>query len=111
VIDPDRVGVGDNIVVQVLNRHLPEMYDPDLIPQRIKDATCELALQYLLGTIDAGAVDTTLGITEKTVGPLTTKYDTARTAKRVGWARFPRVLNYIRPLLLSSAGQLMVRRV
>lgn len=111
VIDPDRLGVGDNLVVRVLNRRTPEMFDPEIIPQRVKDATCELALQYLLGNVNAGAPDANTAVVEKTVGPLTTKYDVGQNAHRVGWARFPRVLNYIRPLLETASGQLVINRV
>lgn len=111
VVDPDKLGVGDNLVVRVLNRRTPEMFDPEIVPQRIKDATCELALQYLLGNVNAGTPDANVAVVEKTVGPLTTKYDVTQNAHRVGWSRFPRVLNYIRPLLDARAGQVQVSRV
>lgn len=111
VIDPDKLGIGDNLVVRVLNRRTPEMFDPEIVPDRVKNATCELALQYLLGNVNAGAPDANMAVVEKTVGPLTTKYDVAQNAHRVGWARFPRVMNYIRPILEHGSGQLQVSRV
>lgn len=77
-------------------------YDSSVIPQRVKDATCELAFQFLkAGSTDLAAQDTLQNITEKTVGPLTTRYnDPLNRAK--GLARFPRVMDLIRPLLVSS---------
>lgn len=82
------------------------------IPQRVKDATCELAFQYLkAGTSDVAALDATTGIISKTVGPLSTTY--AEPHQRpVGLARYPRVMAYIRPLLAAaSQGGLTVVRV
>lgn len=87
-------------------------YPSDSIPQRVKDATCELAFQYLkAGTSDVAALDATTGIISKTVGPLSTTY--AEPHQRpVGLARYPRVMAYIRPLLAAaSQGGLTVVRV
>lgn len=74
------------------------------IPQRIKDATCELALQFLkAGTTDIAALPSTDGIIEKTVDVLTTKWADPR-AQRVGLRRYPSVWRYIHPMLDSAAG-------
>lgn len=75
----------------------------NIIPQRVKDATCELAFQFIKsGTTDVAALDATIGIISETVGPLSTTYaDPAVRAQ--GLARYPRVLNYIRPLLATSS--------
>lgn len=80
------------------------------IPQRVKDATCELALQYLkLGTTDLAAYDTSLNVIEKTVDVLTTRY--AEPFQRPkGLARFPRVLTYLQPLLASRSATSNVLR-
>jgi hypothetical protein len=86
-------------------------FDSDEIPQRVKDATCELAFQFLKsGTTDLAALDSKIGVISKTIGPISTTY--ANPAERAqGLARFPRVLNYIRPLLAkASQGGLSVVR-
>lgn len=87
-------------------------YPSDEIPQRVKDATCELALQYLkAGTTDIAALESTIGIVEKTVGALSTTY--AQPHERAqGLARFPRVMAYLAPLLdRGKTGGLEVVRV
>ena len=76
-------------------------YGVTVVPQRVKDATCELAFQYVnAGTTDLATVDDSAGIIEKTIDVLTTRWDINR--KQVGLNRFPRVLAYIRPLLASG---------
>lgn len=87
-----------------------EYYDTDVIPQRIKDATYELALEFLkAGTSDLAAAGDTDGITLKTVGPLTTEY-AAPSQRAQGLARFPRVMKLIGPLLETSSGQVRLTR-
>lgn len=89
----------------------PGLYAEDEVPQRVKDATCELALQYLkAGTSDLAALDATIGIIRKTVDVLTTEY-ASPTLRAQGLARFPRVMAYLAPLLDASAtgGLTMVR--
>jgi DnaT-like ssDNA binding protein len=77
-------------------------YDSAIIPQRIKDATCELALEFLKGgTTDMASLDQTIGIKSETVGPIRTEY-TDPTQRAQGIARFPRVLKLIRPLLENT---------
>jgi hypothetical protein len=85
-------------------------FDTAEIPQRIKDATCELALEFLrAGTTDVAALDSLIGITEETVGPLTTRY--AEPSQRAqGLARYPRVQKHIAPLLGVGAGQVRLTR-
>lgn len=83
----------------------------DEIPQRVKDATCELALQYLkAGTTDVAALDSTIGVLREKVDVLETEY--AKPSDRAqGLARYPRVLAYIAPLLSAkqSGGTDVVR--
>lgn len=85
-------------------------YSTAIIPQRVKDATCELALEFLkAGTTDLAALPATDGVISETVGPLSTTY--ASPAQRArGIARFPRVWALVGPLLDASAGGLEVRR-
>ena len=80
------------------------------IPQRVKDATCELAIQFLkAGTTDLAALDSTNNIARRRVDVLETEYvQPSQRAKGLG--RFPRVLNLLRPLLAqTSAGMSIVR--
>ena len=87
-----------------------EVFATTVIPQRIKDATCELALEFLrLGTTDAAALDSTAGVIEETVGPLTTRWaDPSQRA--AGLARYPRVQKAIAPLLGIGSGQVRLTR-
>lgn len=77
-------------------------YATDAIPQRVKDATMELAFQFLsAGTSDLAALDATDGILSKTTDVLSTTYaDPSRRKK--GLERFPRVMDLIRPLIDGS---------
>jgi hypothetical protein len=87
-----------------------EQYAIDVIPQRLKDATCELALEFLrAGTTDVASAGATDGIKQKTTGPLTTVYaDPSQRAQ--GLARYPRVMQSISPLLQVGAGQVRLTR-
>lgn len=80
------------------------------IPQPVKDATCELALQYLkAGTTDLAALPATDGVIRKKVDVLETEY--AQPHQRAqGIARFPRVMALIARLLEQTAGGLTVVR-
>jgi hypothetical protein len=83
----------------------------DVIPQRVKDATCELALEYLkAGTTDIASLDSTNNIQSETVGPISTSYFKP-TERAQALARFPRVVNYVRPLLKGSSSGLELRRM
>jgi hypothetical protein len=76
-------------------------FDSDVVPQRIKDATCELALQYLKsGTTDLSALDANQGVIEKTVGPLTTRWAAPYLRAQTLIERFPLVESLIKPLLI-----------
>lgn len=80
------------------------------IPQRVKDATCELALQFLkAGSTDVAALDANAQIIQKTVGPLSTTYAEPYT-RRVGLDRYPRVLELVAPLLCGSSNSAEIIR-
>lgn len=86
------------------------LFDDDVIPQRIKDATCELALEFLrAGTTDIAALDSVIGIIEETVGPLTTRYSEP-SQRAQGLARYPRVWDLTAPLLAVGVGQVRLIR-
>lgn len=90
---------------------LPE-YATTEIPQRVKDATCELALQYLkAGTTDLAVPDATAGVVRKKVGPLETEWGDPGTRLTAGPARFTRVWSLVAPLLKAGVGGLTVSRV
>lgn len=78
-------------------------YSTTVVPQRVKDATAELAFQFIkAGTSDVAAVAPLAGVKRKKVDVLETEYDTYQT--RVGLDRYPSVTRYIKPLLSGSTG-------
>lgn len=82
------------------------------IPQRVKDATCELALEFLkAGTSDVAARDSSAYVVEESVGPVSTRYAEPYYKITEGMARYPRVLKLIKPLLAESLGSNQVRLV
>jgi hypothetical protein len=71
-----------------------------VIPQRVKDATMELALQFLIaGTTDLAALDATQGVIRKRVDVLETEWATPYL-RPTGLKRFPRVWALVQPLLV-----------
>lgn len=85
-------------------------FENTIVPQRVKDATCELALQYLKqGSTDLAVADPNAGVIEKTTDVLTTRWEKA-TARPQGMARFPRVLQYLQPLLEYGGGGMSLLR-
>ena len=78
------------------------LYNSAIVPDRVKNATCELAFQFLnAGTTDLAAVDPNAGVIEKTVDVLTTRWNSFR--RPTGLARFPSVTRFIRPLYAGSS--------
>lgn len=77
-------------------------YSSSIVPQRVKDATCELALQFLkAGTTDVAELPSSDGVIQETVDVLSTTYADP-TSRARGLDRFPSVMRYIRPLLEHS---------
>lgn len=73
-------------------------YAQTVVPVRLKDATCELALEVLnAGTADLGTLDADANLTSKTVGPLSKSW--AVGGKPQGLARFSFFRSLIAPLL------------
>lgn len=88
---------------------VPE-YADNVIPTRLKEATIELALEFLrAGTTDITKPAPTTGVKRKVTGPLETEWFSP-TAVPTGLSRYPRVLALIEPLLLSGSGQREVIR-
>jgi hypothetical protein len=89
---------------------IPWYYTSTEIPQRVKDAQSELALEFLkAGSTDIAALDPTISITRKQVDVLATDY-AVPWHRAKGLARFPRVWNLISPLLADSPSQVSVVR-
>ncbi len=87
-------------------------FDSTEIPQRIKDATSELALEFLkAGTTDIAGQDSSRTVISETVGPISVTYSDPSQKER-GIARYPRVLRLIQPLMESPLvpGQLRLIR-
>ena len=77
-------------------------YVSNIIPLRIKDATCELAFQFIkAGTTDIAALDPNLGVIDKKVSVLSTTYQPWQ--RPTGLARFPSVMRLVRPLLEAAS--------
>lgn len=76
-------------------------YTSTEIPTRVGDAQCELALEFLrAGTTDIAAADPNAGVIEKTIDVLTTRW--SANQRPTGLARYPRVLDNIKPLFEPS---------
>lgn len=86
-------------------------FDTTVVPQRIKDAQCELALEFLrAGSTDVAGQDPNAGVIEKTVDVLTTRWSENRPRQTAGLARFPRVMALIAPLLCATGNGVRVLR-
>lgn len=76
-------------------------FDTDEVPQRVKDATMELANQFLkAGTTDIAALDAAAGIKRKKIDVIETEYDPVR--RPVGLSAYPSVVRTIKPLLAAT---------
>ena len=85
-------------------------YTTTEIPARVKDATCELAFQFVkMGTTDLAALPSTYGLIENTVDVLTKRWADSR-AQKLGLERFPRVMDRIRPLVIGGGVTMSVIR-
>lgn len=85
-------------------------FDSTVIPSRVRDATIELALEFLkAGTSDIAAADDSLGVIEETIDVLTTRWS-PDIARPQGLARFPRVAALVTPLLSTQSGALTLSR-
>ena len=79
-----------------------DYYATDVVPQRVKDATMELAFQYVkAGTTDLNALDSSHNISRKRIDVLDTAY-VEPWARAKGLSRYPSVLQHIRPLLINT---------
>lgn len=77
-------------------------YENDIIPTRVKEATIELALEFLkAGTTDLAAQDPQQNVIRKRTDVLETEFSDP-VNRAIGLARYPRVVNRLAPLLLES---------
>lgn len=87
-----------------------QWFDIAIIPPRIKDATIELAFQFVkAGSTDVAALPSTDGVTEKTIDVITTRY-AEPFAQKTGLQRYPRVWDLIRPLMVSAGATFEIVR-
>lgn len=82
-------------------------YANDVVPQRVKDAACEYALELLRANADSRdplQLDTTpVKRRSRVEGAVDTEYfEPPRTPR--GWAAYPRIVALIGPLLESTGG-------
>lgn len=86
------------------------LFETNEIPQAVKDATSELAFQFLkAGTSDVAAIDPNQNVQEKTVDVLTTVYFEP-SQRTTGFARFPRVMQLLGPLFEGVTGAVRLVR-
>jgi hypothetical protein len=78
------------------------------IPAAVRDATCELALQYVLAPSAVGIADPQTGVIRKKVGPLETEWSDRPGARRTGLGKYTRVLQLLAPYL-GGSGLTLVR--
>src|SRR5690242_14197955 len=85
-------------------------FDQTIVPVRVKNAACELALQFLIaGTTDLAAFDQTRNIRRKQVDVLSTEYfDPGQRPQ--GLQALPSVMRFIAPLLIDSTSTIPIRR-
>lgn len=82
----------------------------NVVPQRVKDATCELALEYLkAGTRDLAVADASEGVKRTKVDVIEKEFFAGAKPTR-GPMRFPRVAARLAPLLATGAGGLAIVR-
>ena len=80
-----------------------DYYDEDVIPTRVKNATMELAFQFVIaGSTDVAALDSSVGVIREKVDVIEVQYDSAFRTK--GLDRYPRVMAWLRPLLAGAGG-------
>lgn len=88
-----------------------QYFDTDEIPQRVKNATMELAFQFVkAGTTDIASLDPTDGIIRKKIDVLETEYAPAAERRIHGLRRFPRIWNEVGCLLTVQPGAVPVVR-
>jgi hypothetical protein len=76
-------------------------YSSTVMPERVKNATMELAFQYInSGTTDVAAIPSNDGIKRSKIDVLETEY--FEYGQPVGIGRYPRVMGFLSPLLAST---------
>jgi len=88
----------------------PGYLDSTTIPRRVKDAQCELTVQFLkAGATDLSMPSSVEGVKRRRIDVLETEYQVGALATR-GFARFPLVQQWLAPLLKAGSGQRTVVR-
>lgn len=86
-------------------------FDSTAVPQWLKDATCELALEFLrAGTADIANNNRDAAIIEETVGPLTTRWANQASNGVEGLKRFRSVWRLIARYVVGGSGSVRLVR-
>jgi hypothetical protein len=84
-------------------------YDDDVVPQRVKDAQCELALEFLkAGSTDLAVADGNANVIRKKVDVLETQWADPQNRTVTGLAKYTRAMSLILPLF-GPGGNRVVR--
>lgn len=84
-----------------------DYFATNVIPERVKDATMELAFQFLeAGSTDIAMPDSSDGVIEKTIDVLTTRY-ASPWARLKGLKRYPRAYDRLAPLLALRGNEVV----
>jgi hypothetical protein len=84
-------------------------YSTAIVPQRVKDAACELALEFLnAGTADLAAISSSQNVIREKVDVLEVQYSEPQD-RITGLAQFPRIIALLTPLWVG-VGSLRVLR-
>jgi hypothetical protein len=87
------------------------LYDSAVVPARLKDATCELAIAFLAAdTTDIAALDASQAVIRKNIGGAIDTTYAAPSQRAQGLNRFPRVMRHLAPLLAAGSGQVRLTR-
>jgi len=105
----DAINPDEQYPATALLRETPVLFATDVIPERVKRATCELALALLrAGSDDPFGDEAARNVAREKVGPLETEY-VAVGQQRTGLGRYPRVMQELAPLLRTSLHQRVTR--
>jgi hypothetical protein len=86
-------------------------YEDDVIPQRVKDAQVELALEFLKsGATDLAVADANADIIRKKVDVLETQWADPGQRTARGLAKYTRVMGLLLPLFGASIATTVVRQ-
>jgi len=113
VPNPDLRDVTEGLFRSPILRYSLTAFPSDRVPDRIKYATCELALAFLrAGNTDLAVADTSAAVKRTKTGPLETEYfgATEGAQRPTGIDALTRFWAYITPLLRNGGSGFMLLR-